>query len=100
MGKLSDNQIKFFELLKSIQESAVFQSINEMNRNKESIEDTLFNATYEVIVSLCEVLDGYNDIINLELIDKENDLPLRTGIELHDVCEQYLNWKNPYQTKE
>ncbi len=48
MCQLSERQIKFFELLKSIQETVVIQSINEMNKH-DSLEDVLFNATYEVI---------------------------------------------------
>ncbi len=98
MCQLSENQIKFFELLKSIQETAVVSSINGMNRH-DSLEDVLFNATYEVITSICEVLDGYNNRINLELIDKEDNMPLGLGIEMHDVCAKYIRCENPYKNE-
>ncbi len=98
MCQLSERQIKFFELLKSIQETAVIQSINEMNKH-DSLEDVLFNATYEVIASICEVLDGYNNHINLELMDKDDNIPLRSGIELHDICAKYIRCENPYKNE-
>lgn len=93
MNELNEKQKAFFEKLKSIQEVAVYQSLNENKKEKDNVENLLYDATYEVIVSICTLLDGYNDKFKLELIDKETLLPLRLGIELHDVCADYLKWE-------
>ncbi len=45
------------------------------------------------------MLDGYNNHINLELMDKDDNIPLRSGIELHDICAKYIRCENPYKNE-
>ena len=87
-------QKEFFETLSAIQSNAVFQALGEYDK-RDSLEDLLFNATYEVIVSICELLDGYtNEKLKLDLIDKNSNRSLKAGIQMHDVCASYLKWEN------
>ena len=87
-------QKEFFETLSAIQNNAVFQALGEYDK-RDSLEDLLFNATYEVIVSICELLDGYtNEKLKLDLIDKNSNRSLKAGIQMHDVCASYLKWEN------
>ncbi len=87
-------QKEFFETLSAIQDSAVYQALAEYDKN-ESLEDLLYNATYEAITSICELLDGYtNDKLQLDLIDMKSVKSIKEGIQMHDVCANYLKWEN------
>lgn len=91
---MDDVQKEFFETLSSIQDNAVYQALEEYN-DKDGLEDLLYNATYEVIVSICELFDGYtNNQLQLDLIDKSSNNSLKAGIQLHDACTNYLKWEN------
>lgn len=95
MDNIKNIQKEFFETLSSIQDNAVFQALGEYNEN-DSLEDLLYNTTYEAIVSICELLDGYtSDKLQLDLIDKKSSESIKTGIQMHDVCANYLRWENP-----
>ena len=96
MRDLTENQKKFFTAIKDIQEEAVnialCQDISEKN-----IEDVLYNVTYETIYSLMELFDGYGDEnVKLDIIDFNKKESLRRGIQLHDVCVDYIKYKNNY----
>ena len=101
MDSINETQKEFFETLSYIQEFAVNQALSEHHREKCSLEDVLYSATYEVIERICELLDGYggNPRLELDLIDKKSNIPLRTGIELHDDCADYVKWEDPYKGK-
>ena len=87
-------QKEFFETLSAIQDSAVYQALAEYDKN-ESLEDLLYNATYEAITSICELLDGYtNDKLQLDLIYMKSVKSIKEGIQMHDVCANYLKWEN------
>ena len=63
----------FFKTLSSIQDNAVYQALAEYKKS-DSLEDLLYNATYEAIVSICELLDGYtSDKLQLDLIDTNSN---------------------------
>lgn len=95
MNNIKNIQREFFETLSSIQDSAVFQALKEYNE-KDSLEDLLYNTTYEAIVSICELLDGYtNDKLQFDLIDRNSSESIKTGIQLHDACANYLKWEKP-----
>ena len=97
MDNIKDIQKEFFETLSSIQETAVNVALGEYCQ-KDSLEDLLYNATYETIAQICELLDGYrSDVLQLDLIDQNSNISLRTNIELHDVCADYLKWEDPYK---
>jgi len=97
MNDIQQVQKEFFETLRSIQENSVYQALAEYDKN-DSIEDLLYYATYEVIASICELLDGYtNNRLQLDLIDKNSKKSIKYEIEMHDECANYIDWKNPYR---
>lgn len=58
MNGMQEIQKFFFETLSSIQDNAVYQALAEYDKS-DSLEDLLYNTTYEAITSICELLDGY-----------------------------------------
>ena len=93
MNSMQEIQKEFFETLTSIQDNAVYQTLSEYDK-KDSLENLLYSATYEAIVSICELLDGYtSDKLQLDLIDTKSNKSVKKGIQLHDVCTNYLRWK-------
>ena len=82
----------FFETLSSIQDNAVYQAYDK----SDSLEDLLYNTTYEAITSICELLDGYtSDKLQLDLIDTKSNKSIKEGIQMHDICANYLRWEKP-----
>lgn len=97
MNDIQQIQKEFFETLGSIQESSIYQALAEYDKN-DSLEDLLYYATYEVIASVCELIDGYtNDRLKLDLIDTNSKKSIKDEIEMHDECAKYIRWKNPYK---
>lgn len=95
MDNMKEIQKIFFETLSSIQDYAVYQALGEYDK-KDSLEDLLYNATYEAITAICELFDGYtNDNLQLDLIEKNSNISLKTGIEMHDICADYLKVECP-----
>ncbi|MBE5872321.1 MAG: hypothetical protein E7294_13875 [Lachnospiraceae bacterium] len=93
MNNMQEIHKEFFETLSSIQDNAVYQTMSEYNK-KDSLEDLLYNATYETIVAICELIDGYtNDQIQFDLIDVKSNKSIKEGIQMHDACADYLKWK-------
>ena len=83
----------FFETLSSIQDNAVYQALAEYDKS-DSLEDLLYNTTYEAITSICELLDGYtSDKLQLDLIDTKSNKSIKEGIQMHDIFENYLRWE-------
>nr|WP_288829976.1 hypothetical protein [uncultured Clostridium sp.] len=94
MDSLKEIQIEFFETIKSIQDAAVYQALGEYDKS-DSLEDLLYNATYEAISSIFELIDGYtNENLKLDLVEKNSNISLKTGIQMHDKCADYLKWKS------
>jgi hypothetical protein len=94
MDSLKEIQIEFFETIKSIQEAAVYQALGGYDKN-DSLEDLLYSATYEAITSIFELIDGYtNENLKLDLVEKNSNLSLKTGIQMHDKCADYLKWES------
>ena len=77
---MTDKQALFFQELKIIQEQAVNVNIYQSNLTKEEL---LFNVSYDTLVLMMELLDGYRNM-NLELSDKESKEVLNGNIQLHD----------------
>ncbi len=95
MNGMQEIQKFFFETLSSIQDSAVYQALAEYDESN-SLEDLLYNATYEAITSICELLDGYtSNKLQLDLIDMKSNESVKKGIQMHDVCANYLKWEKP-----
>lgn len=90
---MTATQIMFFESLGKIQgETAGFMSC-ELNKYEE-IEDLLTDAIFETIVAIMELIDGYYEKnVKLDIINKYNNETITNGIELHDVCVEFLKYK-------
>ena len=90
---IAKKQALFFSILKDIQEEAVVIALSE-RKERDALEDTLYNATYHALYSFLELIDGYAaDEIKLDLIHKESGESMRKNIELHDTCAGYLRYQ-------
>ena len=83
---MTDKQALFLQELQIIQEQAVNMNIYQSNLTKEEL---LFNVSYDTLVLMMELLDGYRNM-NLELSDKENKEVLNKNIQLHDGVVDFL----------
>lgn len=83
---MTDKQALFFQELKMIQEQVVNMNIHQSNLTKEEL---LFNVSYDTLVLMMELLDGYRNM-NLELSDKESKEVLNENIQLHDGVVNFL----------
>lgn len=83
---MTDKQALFLQELKIIQEQAVSMNIHQSDLTKEEL---LFNVSYDTLVFMMELLDGYRNM-NLELSDKENKEVLNKNIQLHDGVTDFL----------
>ena len=83
---MTDKQALFFQELKIIQEQAVNMNIHQSDLTKEKL---LFNVSYDTLVLMMELLDGYRNM-NLELSDKESKEVLNKNIQLHDGVTDFL----------
>ena len=83
---MTDKQALFFQELKMIQEQVVNMNIHQSDLTKEEL---LFNVSYDTLVLMMELLDGYRNM-NLELSDKESKEVLNENIQLHDGVTDFL----------
>lgn len=87
---MTEKQKRFFEHLRAVQDAVVAVALSEYKPD-DSLEDLLYGVTYETICDMMTLIDGYGPPdIKLDLIDRETGASVGTGIELHDVCEDYL----------
>jgi hypothetical protein len=93
MSDIQTVQKNFFNALKKLQEEIVYTNLTSYKKDMAD-ELFLFNVTYDVIYRLMELIDGYygDSNLKLDLIDKKSNKSLRTGIELHDACFNYLKF--------
>jgi hypothetical protein len=55
----------------------------------------LYDVTYDTICNIMELVDGYKkESLQLDLVLIKSKESLRTGIELHDTCVDYLKCEN------
>ena len=83
---MTDKQELFLQELQIIQEQAVNMNIHQSDLTKEEL---LFNVSYDTLVLMMELLDGYRNM-NLELSDKESKEVLNKNIQLHDGVTDFL----------
>lgn len=91
---MNELQRRFFEYLAQMQESCVEICMMQHNCNDEKIKSMLYDATYEVITEIMELIDGYSSFSS----DKHDIVNMVTGehlkadpfIELHDQTEEML----------
>ena len=87
-------QEEFFNKLKIMQEETVYATLNEYKQKEADVnlEEILFATSYEMTYKILEFLDGYKDK-NFDLINLDNGLSIMQGIQMHDVCQNYLKFK-------
>lgn len=89
MKKISPLQEDFFRTLSEIQEEIVQVSLSK--HNSKDVEELLYDVTYETIYQIMEFIDGYTKKdLQLDLIEKNSKVSLRTDIELHDTCASFI----------
>lgn len=92
-------QKKFLQAIADIQDTEVQIALSKY-KHGDDIENLLLDVTFEVIVSIMEMIDGYYgdnvklDIINIETAEKLKDKPF---IELHDRICEYIKY-NKFQS--
>lgn len=90
MNKLCKAQEDFFLALSRIQISVVLEYLKK-NITEYNVREALYDVTFETICGIMSLLDGYESkSVQLDIIDKATGESLRTGIELHDKCVDYL----------
>jgi len=90
MRDLNKVQTEFFHLLKEIQEEVAIISLGEINQGTK-VEEVIYDATYEMTYRIMELLEGYmRDDLKFEIIEENSKICLREGIQLHDICTDYL----------
>ena len=83
--------MEFFTALNEIQETVINIALCS---KRDDIEDVLYDVTYETIYSILELFDGYTkDSIKMDIIDVENGEIINEGLQLHDVCVNYIKYK-------
>lgn len=91
MKNISNKQMEFFATLKEIQDTVVNVALCKKN---DDIENMLYNATYETIYSILELFDGYTkESIKMDIVDIESGESISKGIQLHDVCVNFINYE-------
>lgn len=93
MDKIQIVQREFFQTLKEIQEEVVSTALCNY-KGEDDIEDILYDVTYETIYNIMELIDGYTkESLQLDIIERVGKKSLRTGIELHDTCSEYIKYE-------
>ena len=81
---------EFFNEIKSIQDLAINIVLSNIEKYNSS-EDVLKDATYEIIYRIMELIDGYrNKNIKYNICNVRSGRNVNENIELHDLCEEYL----------
>ncbi len=93
---MNEYQEKFFKYLALIQENSVENTMCNFKCDDEKIRSMLYDATYNAITDIMEMLDGYSSFSEskLDIINKETKVMLKENpfIELHDQTEEYLRY--------
>lgn len=91
---MNELQKKFVEYLSWFQESSVECCVAEHRSNDEDIRQMLYEVTYDMAVSIMELIDGYSnyssdkhDIVNMVTGERLKENPF---IELHDILDGIL----------
>lgn len=92
MNNITPTQAAFFNALRDIQETAVIKALSDCGG--KASEDALYNATYEAICGIMELIDGYySDELKLDLIEKQRKISVKGNLELHDACADYIKYE-------
>lgn len=74
----------FLKKVREIQETCVYT-----NLDSDISESKLFELSFDVIVDILELIDGYHDM-ELQLIDKKTGQILNEPRNLHDLAADFL----------
>ena len=92
MEHLNAFQKEFMETLADIQEGCVQTALCQNDEN--ALEDKFYGITFELIVRIMELMDGYgNPVIGrLKIIQEKTGESLKKApsIELHDMVYAYI----------
>ena len=91
---MNELQEKFVDYMVNFQEECVINCLVEHKCNDKEIEQMLYEATYEMAVSIMELIDGYSKYSS----DKHDIVNIVTGvglkqnpfIELHDILDGHM----------
>ncbi|WP_298017459.1 hypothetical protein [uncultured Dysosmobacter sp.] len=88
-------QTAFFRALARIQEECVQTALCSYQAG-DSVPDLLYDVTYETIISILTMIDGYDAENRLALIDRNTGADLKECpfVELHDAACVYLKIKD------
>lgn len=91
---LKQSQEDFFNMLTHFQEESVYFTLVEYQKSKGkmSLEDALFSATYDVLCSLMENVDGYDYHRKFDIVNKDTKQSIKGNTELHDTIANYLKY--------
>lgn len=89
---MKEIQKKFFTALEEIQDFRVNVTLCK-EKDYKNTEEMLCDITYDTIVDIMLLIDGYKkDDLVLDIIDRKSLESIREGIELHDTCADYLKY--------
>lgn len=91
---MTREQELFWKEIKKIQDCVVNVSLSKISEY-DDMEKLLNDVTYETIYGMMELIDGYkNNDIRGELINIHSNNIINMNIDLHNYCEEYLNFSN------
>lgn len=91
---MSEEKELFFNELKGIQDLAINMVLSNIDQYSSN-EDALKDATYETIYRIMELIDGYgNEDIKYDICNSISGKSVNKNDELHDLCEQYLQYSD------
>lgn len=89
---MKEIQNKFFGALEEIQDFRVNVTLCK-EKDYKDIKEMLYDITYDTIVDIMLLIDGYKkDDLVLDIVDRKSAESIREGIELHDICSDYLKY--------
>lgn len=94
MRSMTELQILFLENLGEIQKEVVNIMLCNLNKYNKT-EDILLDVTYEIIIKIMELFDGYyKRDLKLDIVNKDTFQSITEGIQLHDKCVDFLECTN------
>jgi hypothetical protein len=85
-----EDQAMFFHELRRIQMNAIYDCMSNLEKYKSQV-DILKDVTFDVIVMIMELLDGYeNELIKCNVTNIKTGNTLNSDIEMQDMCADVL----------
>lgn len=91
--KLTEFQNKCMEAIADEQYIAVQNALCKY-KNDDDIENILYDVTFDTIVRVMTLIDGYtNSGLKMDIINRETNESLRQNIELHDIIINFIRYE-------